>query len=63
MTCLKRQFIILPYIIVIYILCIGRHTRRAEAVRRVIANITEEERTSVNEYRQRIAQIRTVEAA
>ncbi|XP_036175199.1 origin recognition complex subunit 4 isoform X3 [Myotis myotis] len=43
---------------------LGRRTRRAEAVRRVIANQTEEERASANERnRQRMAQKRAEEAA
>ena len=43
---------------------LGRRTRGAEAVRRVIANQTEEERASANERnRQRMAQIRAEEAA
>ena len=43
---------------------LGRRTRGAEAVRRVIANQTEEERTSANERnRQRMAKIRAEEAA
>ncbi|KAJ9580976.1 hypothetical protein L9F63_023847, partial [Diploptera punctata] len=43
---------------------LGRRTRGAEAVRRIIANQTEEERASANERnRQRMAQIRAGEAA
>jgi hypothetical protein len=41
---------------------LGRRTRGVEAVRRVIANQTEEERASANERnRQRMAQIRAEE--
>ncbi|GFS57180.1 hypothetical protein TNCV_4239261 [Trichonephila clavipes] len=43
---------------------LGRSTRKTKSVRRVIANQTEEERASANEQsRQRITQIRAVEAA
>lgn len=43
---------------------LGRRTRGAEAVRRVIANQTEEERASANaRNRQRMAQIRAKETA
>jgi hypothetical protein len=43
---------------------VGRRTHGAEAVRRVVANQTEEERASANKRnRQRMAQIRAEEAA
>ncbi|GFT42395.1 hypothetical protein NPIL_240831 [Nephila pilipes] len=43
---------------------LGRYTRKAKSVRRVIAHQTEEERASGNEQsRQRMAQIRAEEAA